>query len=221
MAAKKKFFFLWALTLYFHQLTAVIQYFFNNPEEKLCYLAKKLNLPLEEVRKFEFKYLTTEAFKTRSALAAYLLRDCEEIIEIGSYKTPISDFLQHKNIKVIAIDPRTPPQHTENIECLPILFQDWQENITHANYGVLLLGLDLHMPDEGWQKLYQLINKSKKTLVEFPRDYPEGVAKFNRIKANVTKKVSLIIKMDFSETLFPKFERTWGLFPLREVYLFK
>lgn len=193
------------------------QYFFDTPQEKLLYLAEKLNLPYSEVAIFEFSNLELEIFKTRSAIAAYLLRNCEEIIEIGSYKYPIFNFVDTKKIFVTAIDPRTPEVQTESVCCLPILFQDWDVQLHRASYGVLLLGLDLHMPAHGWDKLCKLINASKRTIIEFPPDYKESVAKFERIMDNVDKRVTMTIMLDLSQNKFPHFEKSWGLFPVRKL----
>jgi len=193
------------------------QYFFDSPHDKLVFLAGKLNLPYKEVETFEFSNLELEIFKTRSAIAAYLLRDCEEIIEIGSYKCPIFNFVDNKKIFVTAIDPRTPALQTEQIKCLPILFQDWDIQLHSQNYGVLLLGLDLHMPTSGWEKLYKLINGAKRTVIEFPPDYKESVAKFERIIDNVNKHVTMTMLLDFSHNTFPNFEKSWGLFPTRKL----
>ena len=192
-------------------------YFFDSPHDKLLYLAEKLNLPYKEVETFEFSNLELEIFKTRSAIAAYLLRDCEEIIDIGAYKCPIFNFVDNKRIFVTAIDPRTAALQTENVCCLPILFQDWDASLHSTNYGVLLLGLDLHMPDYGWDKLCKLINASKRTVIEFPPEYKESLAKFERIMGSVNKRITMTILLDLSQNQFPHFEKSWGLFPIRKL----
>ena len=46
-------------------------------------------------------YLELEPFKIRSVLAAHFLKDCSEIVELGGYKTPISDFVTGKKVTVL------------------------------------------------------------------------------------------------------------------------
>ena len=99
----------------------------------------------------EWPYLLSEPLKSRYAVASYLLRDCDEIIEIGGYKTPISGFVLDK--KVTVIDPKTEPKNDKRVRHFPVPFQDWDNQITSLNYGVIILGLDLHLPDESMAKI--------------------------------------------------------------------
>jgi len=61
----------------------------------------------------DWKYLDTEPFRTRQVLAAHFVRDCENILEVGSHKNPISGFLRGPHKHVVCADPRTEdPQFT-------------------------------------------------------------------------------------------------------------
>ena len=43
----------------------------------------------------EWKYLCSEPFHIRAVIAAHYLQDCPHVIEIRSYKVPITHFLTH------------------------------------------------------------------------------------------------------------------------------
>lgn len=153
----------------------------------------------EPIKTTEWNYLITEPFRIRYAVAAYLLRSCDEIIEIGGYKTPMSDFVQNKRVTVI--DPLVTPKTTEYATNLAIPFQNWRGKPSAKNYGVALLGLELHMPDYTWPKLFDLINKSQKTVIEVS-NFEFCQKQFKMITQNVSKKISIIIDLDLSENDF-------------------
>ena len=161
----------------------------------------------------EWPYLTSEALKTRYAITSYLLRDCDTIIEIGGYKTPISDFVKDKN--VIVIDPKIEAKNEGKVIHLPIKLQDWNDPIKSSNYAVVILGMDLHLDDNGWNKLIMLINNSKKTILEFSSFWKPAYEQFKKICELTNKKSKLIVKLDLSEndgSKYPEF------YPYRNIH---
>lgn len=144
----------------------------------------------------EWKYLWSEAFKSRSVLAAYFLRDCSTIIELGGYKTPISQFVS-KDKKVIVIDPRTDPIDLDNTKHLQISFESWHGELEQP-YGVVILGIELHMQNEGWHKLFNLIENSEIAVIEVPIEHCHSVDQFNIILQNTNKKITSKILLDLS-----------------------
>jgi len=57
------------------------------------------------VKAKDWKYLDTEAFRTRQALAAYFVSGCANIFEVGCHKNPIYKFLAGPHERVICADP--------------------------------------------------------------------------------------------------------------------
>ncbi|MFZ0566286.1 MAG: hypothetical protein WAM28_08900 [Chlamydiales bacterium] len=166
------------------------------------------------ITKREWPYLTSEALKTRYAITAYLLRDSDTIVEIGGYKTPISDFVTDKT--VIVIDPKMKAKNNSQVFHLPIKFQDWEEEqLKNSDYAVVILGLDLHMDNDAWQKLFKLINASRKTVIEFSTSYKPARKQFQYICENINKKPTLTMKLDLSNTDSSKYPE---YYPFREIY---
>lgn len=118
------------------------------------------------------------------------------MVEIGGYKTPISGFLNSEQ-KSIVIDPRIEPLRTDKSEHLAIGFEDWVGEVL-CPYGVLILGIELHMYESGWEKLYRLINGSEITVIEVPVEHCHSVDQFKRIREKVNKKAVMSILMDLS-----------------------
>lgn len=168
----------------------------------------------EWVTKREWPYLTSEALKTRYALTAYLLRDSQVLVEVGGYKTPISGFVDNKT--VIVIDPKIEAMSEPQKIHLPIKLQDWNEQeIQGVDYSLVILGMDLHLDDSGWEKLFNLINNSKKTIIEFSSSYKPARKQFTHILDHVTKNSTLVVKLDLSDndgSSYPEF------YPYREIY---
>ncbi|MDR3646284.1 MAG: hypothetical protein P4L22_01950 [Candidatus Babeliales bacterium] len=165
------------------------------------------------ITKREWPYLTSQALKTRYALTAYLLNDVDTIIEIGGYKTPIDGFVKDKN--VVVIDPKIEAKNEGKVTYLPIKLQDWKDEVKSTNYAVVILGMDLHLDDNGWNKLIELIKNSKKTVLEFSSSYTPAHEQFKKICASTNKKSNLIIKMDLSEndaSQYPEF------YPYRNIH---
>lgn len=161
----------------------------------------------------EWKYLWSEAFKTRYAIAAWLLRDVPYVLEIGGYKTPISYFLRPDQ-KSISIDPRTEPYKDHRTEHVSASFDANTSIVIPDQYGMAILGLDLGMSQSGWEKLFNLINGAKRTVIEIAVEHPTSVSQLTKITANTNTKNSMIISMDFSENIMdldgsspPHFER--------------
>lgn len=151
-------------------------------------------------------YLETEMFKTRYAVAAYLIRDCDEIIEIGGYKTPITNFLTHEYKKVTVMDRKIEPLQKDKINHFPLYYQEWDGKIEYENYAIVILGLELHMEEKDWTRLYKQINNSKKTIIETPIDYKHSLTQFDKIISNTNKKIDFSIQLDFDskETKFSR-----------------
>jgi len=142
----------------------------------------------------EFSYLLTEQFQTRYAITAFLLRDCEQIVEIGGYRTPISGFIKDKTVHVVG--PKVMYSTSPSAFHHHMTFQNWKVPELN-NYGLALLGLDIHGSD--WQKLYDLIDRSTRTVIEVPVNYNSSMEQLEDILENVEKKIKFRIIMDFTE----------------------
>lgn len=142
-----------------------------------------------------YNYLTTAPFQQRLQDAAALVADCHTIIEIGGGLNPISKYAT--NPQVIVIDPEVKPyvkkkNSTQNILHSAKYFQDWHEEylLNNGTYAVVIMGLGLgKMPNNGWQKLYALMAKSKKVVIEISTDYRPAKRQLKNIIHNIKDKV--------------------------------
>ena len=164
----------------------------------------------------EWKYLWTEPFKARYAVAAYFLKDCPFILEIGGYKTPISDFVCNKTVHVV--DPRTDKKHEGNIHHFPIMLKEYPHTPPQP-YGLVILGLELHLYEEEWQRIFDLVRNAATVVIETPIEHPTSVDQFNKILQNTNRPIKHTIKLDLSQNDFSDLEDTAPPKCIRVVYI--
>lgn len=111
----------------------------------------------------EWAYLTSEEFRTRYVLGAHYLRDCADVVEIGAYRTPITQFLTGTHRSVTVIDPLVTPLERDELNGAPCRvrhvrarYQDLALDL--CDYGLLLLGLDL--------ELYELSRRERQRALD-------------------------------------------------------
>lgn len=135
----------------------------------------------------KWPYLQPSAFKNaRQERVAHMVDGCDTIIEIGGAGAPISGFVP-KDKKVIVIDPKIKRKEQDNITHVPKPFEKWHEMPTSKNYAVVILGLQLQMPDGAWKKLHSLIEGSAVTVIEYAAQNKEAKKQFRDIQESVSK----------------------------------
>lgn len=136
-----------------------------------------------------WKYLASEPFKLRHLIARHWLRDCFTVLEIGGYISPVGPL---PGKKYTCIDPK----------CESFADTFIQGRFEHVSLpyheGIVILGLELMMPDPGWQKLYDHINHSKVAIVGVALEHIHSTNQFEKIKKSVNKKVTMQVGLDFS-----------------------
>ena len=116
----------------------------------------------------QWNYLASEPFQMRYLLAAGLLRKFDNILEIGSYKTPIFQFIDDAKKNVITLDPmvldieKSNSQRSQMLDyrCMEMSPFDGQD------FALVVLGLDL--PING--KLKNFMTEAELVVIEFPED---------------------------------------------------
>lgn len=165
-----------------------------------------------------WKYLSSEAFQTRHVIAAHHLKDCEEVIEIGSYKTPISMFLP-STVRVIAIDPKLEPFDDGRVKHIQAVFQDVEVKPRTADYGIALMGIELGLSD--WKPLYELINGAKTTVIEFSVEHVHSVAQFEAVRKNTRTRIDLTVGLDLAGNDFGDLTGSSTPHCKRRIYILK
>ena len=145
----------------------------------------------------KWPYLREEAYKSRYAVAAYFLRDCSTIIEIGGSRgsSTIDNFVKKKNI--VICDPLLENEKMGDVTYIKGVYQDVDFSKYDRDYGLCILGLDGQYVSYD-AKLKVLIKKAKRTVIEYPPIYKKSIPVINEI-INDNK---IIIDMDLN------FERT-------------
>jgi len=131
----------------------------------------------------DMAYLDAEQFQCRQVLAAYYLRHCATIFEIGGFMSPVSDFLQHHPQRVIIADPRITAAVDDHLHGHPCAvehirgrFQDCKVKLPAQTYGCAILGyslkgLDSDADQVAWQQLVKLVAKAKVAVLEYAPDW--------------------------------------------------
>ena len=124
---------------------------------------------LTRYKKQEWDYLVSEVFQSRHLVAAYYLRNCSHILEVGGYKTPITNYLYGEHESVTVVDPRIEPFHAETLNdrpCLvrhlPLKLQDYHS--TGNENGFVFLG----MPKLPLQSTLDIMRRCEVCVLEFP-----------------------------------------------------
>ncbi len=156
----------------------------------------------------KWPYLASPAFKEqRQKKVVEMVAGCDTVIEIGGAGAPMSGFLP-KDKKVIVIDPEIRRKEEGNITHVPKPFEKWDGKFDSNNYAVVILGLQLVMPDGAWKKLHTLIDGSAITVIEYAAQNREARKQFKDISASVTKSWQAPLELEITGHELAKFKGT-------------
>lgn len=116
----------------------------------------------------QWNYLASPPFQMRYMLAAGLLRKFENILEIGSYKTPLFQYLDDDAKRVISLDPmifedsKGPNQESRCLDYRAMELDPFKG----APFALVILGLDLTVS----YKLKLFIKQAEVVVLEYPED---------------------------------------------------
>lgn len=136
----------------------------------------------------DMNYLLTEGAMSRYVLAAHYVRDCQSVIEIGGFKTPITRFLTRVPEQVLVVDPLIQPYTATHLNGQPCqvehraaAFQSESFHVRAGTYGMVLLGASMkHFSDEPkqrrreWDKLIGLLHNARVAVLEFALEWGLG-----------------------------------------------
>ncbi len=160
-----------------------------------------------------FGYLLTEAAQARYILAAHYVRDCDHIVEIGGYKAPITKFVTTVPKSILVLDPKTDEFHSDSlygkpcrVDHLATTFQEHAFEAEKDTYGLVIIGLSLKFfsKDETkkakeWDRLLDLINNARVTIVETPVNCERGENNIAHILDACDVTVKLRLDMDMGD----------------------
>ena len=80
-------------------------------------------------------HLSGPASEIRQVLAAHFVRDCPHILEIGGYIRPVTNYLTHRPISVISVDPKTPPFEADELNGHPCKVRHVDKKFQQVEYA--------------------------------------------------------------------------------------
>jgi|GEM_PF-2789326 len=144
----------------------------------------------------QWNYLASEPFQARYLLVAGLLRRFDNILEIGSYKTPVFQFIDDERKNVLSVDPmvfdevKSGHQSSTALDyrCLAMPAFDGQP------YAMVVLGLDL----PATPKLHRLLREAEIVVIEFPEDaqWKRSRESFDKLVADLKLHTLLKVHLD-------------------------
>ena len=125
----------------------------------------------------DLPHLSGPAADIRQVLAAYFVRDCPHVIEIGGHERPITGLIAHRPLSVLSVDPKTAPFEAEELNgnpCrvrhVPLKFQQVAYDHAPQSYGLVLLGYSLKpfgKREPLGQLLFHLIDNARTVVIEY------------------------------------------------------
>jgi hypothetical protein len=163
----------------------------------------------------EWKYLESPAFFARQMIAAGNLRDMDLIIELGAYKTSLRPFA---DCPVVCIDERL--KNSTHFQDIGENFPASRLNVPESkDVGVVMLGMDMRLDAAGKQALYDLLNKAKRVVIEFPPAHKPSVTQLQDVLSNTNKKVTQEIGLDLTNNDFGDLSGSAPVMANRRVYI--
>ena len=164
----------------------------------------------------EWKYLYSEPFHVRGVIAAHYLQDCPNIIEIGSYKVPITDFLTHRFEQAVCVDPLTQPRNKGRVLHAreDYRFFDFKPFLQRP-FGLVLLGMDLPFDF----KLFHLAASARRVIVEFPPKHGPSRVQFEILRKAANLQIDLNVGIDLTENDFGDLSDSSPVFSERRLYV--
>lgn len=157
-------------------------------------------------------YLTHPALRTRYAVVAALLQESPRIVEIGGYKTPITQFMDSRPREIVVIDPLLDESGESGDKTatkyihLKMDFSDFDTSTyLDVAYDVVFLGLDMHSPDktevenvEVFAKFIDFCSRAKSVFIEYPIGWNRAKRQCDTLLSILKPHIIFDCTMDFS-----------------------
>ena len=158
----------------------------------------------------DMNYLLSEAAQARYAMAAFHLRDCDRILEIGGFKTPITAYLGAAAREVLVLDPKIEDFDSRELHGRPCRvrhrrcrYQDFDYAGLEPGYGFVLLGYsvkyfsdDPERREREWDCLVGLVGNARRAVIEYAVDWPLGADSVRDLLAACGKRIRVDLRLD-------------------------
>jgi len=153
-----------------------------------------------------WEYLLTPESQARYALAAYYVRDCPIVVEVGAWKNCIADYLKPNHL-VIVIDPlaECSPKQGQEVEVIKESLQDVDltfdlTSLRGNDYGLVFLGFELVGEKSfiAMEKFINMANDAKIVVLEYALKHAPSVEQVGEFLRRCGKREFFRIKLDIS-----------------------
>ena len=174
-------------------------------------------LPVGPVEK-DWKYLASKAFATRYVIAAHFVAPCRSVIEIGGSNTSIDRFLTGHHDSVVVLDQMIRESSRTELNGKPCTlahvrarFQDVDWNVPPGtDYAMVMMGLELHgFESHHYEKLFQLVNGARVTVIEFSPSFEPVRKQFELIRSSTNTKVTFQMQFNLENNDFGDLTNSW------------
>lgn len=150
----------------------------------------------------DWPYLDTKPFEMRCVMAAAHLKPCINILEIGGYRTPISDYFEPGQHQVTVIDPRIDEYESYGVKHIKGFWQDHYFP-SGPSWGFLCLGLEIHAPEHHWRSFIKFIDHCDKAVIGIACGFPHSEEQFGRIFQSLENmQLDFTVGLDLSDNQF-------------------
>jgi hypothetical protein len=191
-------------------------------------ITRRGNSPAVEAPTIQWRYLRSEAFTVRNVLAAHLVRDCDTVVEIGGWHTPIDRYLNGTHTAIIVVDPFIRDSTRYSLNGAPChvchvraRFQDLVWTVRRAGeYGLVLLGLDLEgLTTADEEILFSLVRDARRTVIEFPTSWDPSGRQYAAILAGAGVEELLRLRLDLADNDYGDLVNSWPPRVEREIHV--
>jgi len=148
-------------------------------------------------------YLETEVFQSRYAIAAHFLKDYDQVIELGGYNKCSIDRFMSPDKRIVVISPTVEGYWKDRVHRVKGKYPEndpIKDGIIEfrLGYGVVVLGLEMHLDDKGWDKFLHLLKGAKRVVLGTADDHIHSVGQFRKIMETDSFTAEWQMHLDFS-----------------------
>lgn len=154
----------------------------------------------------QWNYLASEPFQLRYMMVAGLLRKFRNILEIGSYKTPLFQFIEDAEKHILSVDPvmEEATKSDRQKSCMMDYRSLPMDPFGDEGYALVVLGLDLEITP----KLKHYVQQAEVAVIEYPEDaqWKKSREKYEILKRDLELHELSSVHLDFDDNDFSAFD---------------
>lgn len=161
-------------------------------------------------------YLQEPVLEVRQRIAAHFLREQENILEIGAYKTPITPYLLKQPKEVVIVDPLIEPGEWNTWNGKPSLIRHLRMGIEEFDinhfgskpYGLLFCGAELNQSQGEPLRMLNavcrylcLVSRSAVPVIEYAANWTPQAKLFQLLLSILQPRITADMKLDLTRAV--------------------